>query len=491
MRMSCFAVLCAACLVTDPRALASGPGTELPWAAKPGRLRERAPASLRLAAEQKGPSALDKALEELPEEAPRAPAGLWTAQTGSARLRLVDISLDVLAAAGGSSASDGELQNLQGGDHDPRKRGFTLQQVELSFIGAVDPYLTGEAHLIYFLDPLEGESIFELEEAFFTTQSLPWGLQLEGGQFFTEFGAMNPVHPHAWDWMDQPVILNRLFGPDGLRGPGARLGWLAPLPWFSEVHLGAQNASGETMVSFLASEEVFEERPVGGRPFTDRSVENLGDLLYLARWVNSWDPSPEWTVKIGVSGLAGPNATGPEGRTWIYGADLKSTWRPVKNFRGWPFVLLQAEVLKRDYEADEFAGDDGLPSGEEENHAALASLSSGEFQEPESDAALPPVILRDWGLYAQALWGFRPRWAAGLRYEFARGHRSGGLERSEDPFRDTRHRVSPLLVWQPTEYSRFRLQYNFDRASHLEGNDAHSVWVGAEFLYGAHPAHAY
>ena len=57
-----------------------------------------------------------------------------------------------------------------------------------------------------------------------------------------------------------------------------------------------------------------------------------------------------------------------------------------------------------------------------------------------------------------------------------------------DPFRDDRYRVSPLLVWRPTEFSRIRLQYNFDSAAHL-ADDAHGVWLGFEWLYGAHPAH--
>ena len=46
----------------------------------------------------------------------------------------------------------------------------------------------------------------ELEEAFFTTTALPYDLQLKGGYFLTEFGIINPTHPHSWDWMDQPVI---------------------------------------------------------------------------------------------------------------------------------------------------------------------------------------------------------------------------------------------------------------------------------------------
>src|SRR2546421_485440 len=65
-------------------------------------------------------------------------------QIGGANFRLIDVSFDVLAAAGGSTVSDSALGNLEGGDHDPRKNGFTIQNTELSLSGAIDPYLGGE-----------------------------------------------------------------------------------------------------------------------------------------------------------------------------------------------------------------------------------------------------------------------------------------------------------------------------------------------------------
>src|SRR3990172_8861212 len=113
-------------------------------------------------------------------------------------LRLIDISMDALFAAGGSTEDDEELERLQGGGHDPRKRGFTVQNIELSLTGAIDPYLNGESHIIFFLDPLTGETELELEEVFLTTTSLSHGLQLEAGHFFTEFGRLNPRHPHPF-----------------------------------------------------------------------------------------------------------------------------------------------------------------------------------------------------------------------------------------------------------------------------------------------------
>jgi hypothetical protein len=425
-------------------------------------------------------AALEKAVQEVtpPPTAPTRP-DLLSRQLGGATLRLLDLSLDLLFAVGGSTEPDESLQTLQGGAHDPRKRGFTLQQAELSLTGAVDPYFYGETHIIFSIDPISGETETELEEAFLTTLSLPYGLQFKGGQFFTEFGRINAQHPHQWDWQDQPIINTRLFGGDGLRAPGARLGWLTPLPWYSELYFGAQNANGETLTSFLANAEVFEERPIGGRPFTNRDVKSLKDILYLARWANSWNFTDEITTVFGLSGLFGPNATGRDGYTQIYGTDLKVTWRPVNNFRGWPFLIWQSELMGRWYKADRFFDD----------------------SDPDNIIDLPKKTLIDWGFYTQALYGFYYRWAAGLRYEYASGENPSVLvykDRSRDPFRDNRLRLSPLLVWQPTEFSRIRLQYNYDHATHLEfdglGNrerDAHSVWLGFEISYGAHAAHKY
>jgi len=413
---------------------------------------------------------------------------LWQRRMGRANVQLLDVSVDVLAAAGWSNADDEELGFLQAGGHDPNQRGFTLQQVELSLLGAVDPYFIGEAHLIYFLDP-EGESRFEVEEAFATTTRLPFGLErhglaLELGHFFTEFGRHNPRHPHEWDWQDQPIVATRFFGGDGMRAPGFRAGWLTPLPWFSEVHVGVQNAKGETNPSFLATDEVFEERAIGGRPFASSGVRGSDDLVHLARWVNGFDLSDTVSTQIGVSGLWGPNATGSDGSTRIFGADLVVKWRPLSTDRGWPFVKVEAEALYRRYRADDFFG---CPEGED-----------GVCEGGELPIFLEDDVFRDWGGWTQVLWGFRRGWAVGLRGEYATGQgsgfdaESGGFaDRDEDPFRSTRYRISPLLVYHPSEFSRIRLQYNYDNDASFSSNVAHSVWAGIEFSLGAHGAHTY
>ena len=59
-----------------------------------------------------------------------------------------------------------------------------------------------------------------------------------------------------------------------------------------------------------------------------------------------------------------------------------------------------------------------------------------------------------------------------------------------DPLTQGTHwRASPNLTWYPTEFSKFRLQFNHDYMQGF-GSDE-SIWVQMEFLLGAHAAHQF
>ena len=379
---------------------------------------------------------------------PRAMVATGAASAGNGALK---IGLSGLFAGGGSSVDNDALSRLQGGAHDPNQNGFVVQNVELSIGATVDPYFDAKAHLIFQIDS-DGETVVELEEAFFTTRSLPGGLQIKGGQYFTEFGRQNKRHPHSWSFVDQPVVLSRFFGGDGLRGQGARLSWLTPTDWYSELIVGLQNAKGETMTSFLNA----PGEEIGGHTLLDRDARRFGDLLYTARWLNGFDLSDTISMNLGVSGLWGPNASGDNTDTRIVGTDWYLKWLPARTQRGFPFVSWHTEVLWRQYEA----GDLGIADRE---------------------------TLRDWGMFTQALWGFKPGWVAGLRWEYA----TADGDTATDPLRDTRKRLSPNLTWYPTEYSKLRLQYSRDWTEHLVDGSADTLWLQVEFGIGSHAAHVF
>ncbi|MFY9269898.1 MAG: hypothetical protein WAO55_09155 [Candidatus Manganitrophaceae bacterium] len=352
-----------------------------------------------------------------------------------------------------SAATFSDPEPLQFGAHDPDKRGFTLQNLELTLAGNVDPYFRGEAHLIFGLNK-EGETVIEVEEAHLTTLSLPYGLQIMGGQFFTRFGRQNPLHPHTWDFADQTIVNTLMFGGDGLRNPGAQLSALLPLPFYLELIGSVQNAQGETATSFLSTpEETF-----AGRPIVARKVDGAGDLLSLGRMKTSFDLSETVSFVAGISHLVGPNGTGTGTKSRIQGIDLFLKWKPLSADHGWPFVTLQGEVMRRRYEAGEATLDDGTVLAQE--------------------------TFKTDGFYIQSLYGFKRRWVAGIRYEQA------DATDPVDPTSGKRWRASPNLTFYPSEFSKIRLQYNHDKSDDRDG-PIHAVFLQYEFLIGTHGAHIF
>ena len=360
------------------------------------------------------------------------------------------------SSVGGSSERDGQaLTNLQQGGHDPHKRGFTNRGVEFSLSGAVDTYWDAELHLMYAYDHIEGESRLEIEEAFITSRNLGKNLQLELGQMHTEFGRINPRHVHAWSFLDQPIIHNRVFGEDAMRAPGLRLSWLSPQERYSEFHFGLQNPTGEAMVSFLANDEVYNEaNPASGNAFIERDVRGIDDMVKLLRWDQAWELSDNTNLKLGLSWLSGPNATGADANTTIQGFDL---------------------VYKKNWLTDE--GD------------SRALIFEGEYIERDLDLAGTTTQLEDKGFFGQVSYQKTDKLKYGFRYERAWAKNGDGI--AVDPKRSERERYSPLVTWKLSEFSQIRLQYNKDHFGLAQDGNADSIWLGFDLAIGAHPAHKF
>src|SRR5438876_523594 len=371
---------------------------------------------------------------------------------GSAGSAYMNVSFDALTDFGWSTVRDTSSQ-LQLGDHDPIQRGFSLRNAEIALDGAVDPYLKGFANIVFKLEKDQSTEV-ELEETYLQSVALPANLQLKAGQFFANFGRQNPQHPHTWAFVDEPLMLGRAFGPDGLRNIGGQLSWLLPTPFYTEAFLGVFNGQGGTAFSFRNPEADGNH----GRSPLDRGLRRPGDLLYVPRIASSFDLTDQQTLVVGTSAAFGPNDSGPHSRTEIYGTDVYWKWKSPKAREGFPFVSWQTEFLYERFGAGK-----------------------------DVTAVLPAENLRDWGFYSQVLWGIKPRWVAGLRGEFVTGN--DGAFDAGDVFRGDRVRVSPNLSWYPSEFSKIRLQYNYDHGE-LFGT-AHSVWMQMEFLLGSHAAHKF
>lgn len=328
----------------------------------------------------------------------------------------------------GAAAFDSD-RPLQLGEHDPARPGFNFQQLELSLASAVDPFFHFDSHLVV------GPEGFEVEEAFAETTALPANLQLRAGQFLTRFGRINPTHVHQWDFVDQPLVIGKFFGPEGNRGVGAEASWLSPLPWYLELLVSSTDATGEgTARSFLGA----SEDPISGP----------GDLQTTTALKQFFPFGSDWSLGWGLSGAFGPAAADRSSRTEIYGTDVYLKYRPVEG-DGYPIVAATAEAMARRRQ---------LPTGE----------------------------LADRGGYASLVWRFDPTWSLGARYE-----QVGGL--ADDPldpdWTASRRRTSVALGYAATEFSRVRLQGTAD----LPGwRDAYyAAFLTFEVSVGAHGAHAF
>ncbi len=97
-----------------------------------------------------------------------------------------------------------------------------LQEVELAFQATIDPYVRGDVFLTFSPEGVE------VEEAYFTTLSLPWGLEVKAGKIYSPFGRTSQLHRHQWTFVDQPALdaaARRRGGARGRRAatsPGSR-----------------------------------------------------------------------------------------------------------------------------------------------------------------------------------------------------------------------------------------------------------------------------
>ncbi len=330
-----------------------------------------------------------------------------------------------------------EDENLQTGAHDPTESGFNFQQLELSIRAPVDPYLRFDAFIVFGLFGVE------VEEAYGTTLDLPGGFQARFGQFLTRFGRINATHPHSWDFADQPFALGRVFGAEANRGLGVELSALLPTPWFVEAVASLTTATGEASNrSFLAA--------------APRRVEGPQDLLAVTALKQFFNVTDAWSLLWGVSAAFGPNATGRNNRTEVYGSDLFLKFRPLT--RGsFTQVRAQTEVFYRRRQ-------------------------------------VPEDVLWDVSGYSQVAVRFARRWESAARYEYGSTPFSmegrPTMDALDPEWTDARHRLSASLSHYPTEFSRFRLQSAADLPGYRP-EPIYSAFLTAELVVGAHGSHAF
>jgi len=197
-----------------------------------------------------------------------------------------------------------------------KNRGFNFNYAEVAMSSTVGPYL--DATAIFHLHPDE----FEIEEAYVTSRTLPYGLRAKVGKFRSEFGRINAIHQHAWHFTSQPLAFEALLGTEGINDAGVQLQWVLPTDTY--LMAGFEALQGNNDVSFGDTEK---------------------NNLYIGYLKSSFDLGDSSTLLAGASLMHGKNEAGLD--TNIYAGDLT-----VQTALGsYSSLTWQSELLYRDLDS--------------------------------------------------------------------------------------------------------------------------------------------
>lgn len=345
-----------------------------------------------------------------------------------------------------------------GGEAGLGEAGFGLGHTELTASANIDNLFYGQTTLA--VGEHDGTSELELEEAFIQTIGLGNGLGVKAGRFFSALGYLNEQHDHAWDFADAPLIYRGLLG-NHLRNDGLQFSYIAPIDLFLQV--GGELSNGNAF-------------PAGG------NTDGIGTWTLFAQIGGDIGVEQSWQL-----GLSHWQAHDIEGRTSgghshggdaietpafsgdsrITALDLVYKWAPGGNLKNQHFKLQFEYFDRRESGEVVLLGSDPLEVTAYQGHQT--------------------------GWYAQAIYQFQPQWRTGLRYDqLDSDNRADEAELLSEAGLDNEglrpKRVSAMVEWLPSEFSRIRLQFNQDRS--YEEADS-QVLLQYTHSLGSHGAHAY
>ena len=343
---------------------------------------------------------------------------------------------------------------LPDGTAESATRGFSVDDSELVLSANIDPYFRG-----YFNAVLNDDTV-GVEEAWFQTLALGEGLTLKGGRFRSGIGYQNEQHPHAWDFATNNLMYDALFG-EGYGNDGLQLKWVAPTELFTE--LGAEIGRGANF------------------PGTDRNENSIGSYALYGHIGGDVGDSHSWRGGVSYLSTSSTERSGTltdfndadvntafsgDSTTWL--ADVVWKWAPLGNATVNNFKFA-AELFRRE-ENGSLNCDGGSLCG---------ASSLGTYRATQT------------GGYAQGVYQFMPRWRTGYRYDrLDPGSRDYGINNANLPRPDYRpSRLSLMVDYSPSEFSRLRLQVTKDRAS--EDQDENQWFVQYIYSLGAHGAHTF
>lgn len=260
----------------------------------------------------------------------------------------------------------GDLRTFSHNDHSREAEAETFNiadpELELVIAGYLNPYIHADATLAWHTG-----TNAEVEEIYATVlRGLPLNLNLRAGKYRLEFGRLNPVHPHAYSFVHQPLPHAVFFGDEGLNDMAIR----------ASTYIPTGDAFTEAKIGVLKGDALFghEHGEEGGEEEHDHEGESeRNDLGVFGRLTTSFAVSESGELAVGGSVVNAPYAEAhheeepvaavtAEGdapdqlRATVLGGDIKYKWKPSR----YTSLQVETEALMRIDEHPE--GEDALKS---------------------------------------------------------------------------------------------------------------------------------
>ncbi len=296
----------------------------------------------------------------------------------------------------------------------------------------IDAYLNPYAKGTFVFSVADGG--MEVEEGYMQLlRGLPGGLAFKAGKYRVGFGKLNPMHPHAYPFLERfRVLAAYLPGEESYNEIGGQLSYRLPLPG---------DLSSTVSCDVLQGNSFHPDQADQSRP------------AMLARWSNFFMLNEASSMEIGVSATQGINNVSLKAKTSILGLDAKAKlW-----FSPLDVLVLQAEFLALDRE--------------------LAS--------EDSSGAVSRTHTRPMGGYFFADYLMKKRYEGGIKYE---RYQEPDLEGSgEEPWNQSMGLFAGFALMEET--TLFRL--NWDRFMPSGGDGYNTFTFQILFSMGPHKAHQF
>ena len=275
-------------------------------------------------------------------------------------------------------------------------------------------------------------------------RGLPLDLNLRVGKYRAEFGKFNTMHPHAWQFVTQPLSHEVFFGEEGLNELGISLSALLP------------TGDIATKLSF----DVLRGNTIGEASGIEDTTDATPWYSNAARLTSFFPMGDESDLELGLSAYTGIHDPYNRERFFYANLDFKYKWKPSSytslTFQGEYLLNKRTALMSRDF--IKFTDERGEPL---KKHLTTS------------------------GLFLLADYQFLKSYSIGTRYDW-----------SQTPYsaEDQAQAISFFFGYYPVEETLgMRLHYQHTTRE-LPNAPTESVnYIGLQFLFslGPHKAHPF